>query len=183
LLHKKHIFLVLAFSLSLLNLTAQFARFRHITVEEGLTQNYVNCFAQDKKGFIWIGTNDGLNKYDGKKITNFKANIEDSTSITHGSIRCLYIDNNDILWAGTGGGGMFNIDLRTLKITNYFPDSTKANTISNGYVNSIIENEPGKLFIATFRGLNVLDKKTGIFTLYNKEGKNKFLFYQTISDT
>jgi ligand-binding sensor domain-containing protein len=176
LVHKKQILIVLAFCLSLLNLNAQFARFRHITVEEGLTQNYVNCFAQDKKGFIWIGTNDGLNKYDGKKITNFKANIEDSTSITHGSIRCLYIDNNDILWAGTGGGGMFNIDLRTLKVTNYFPDSTKSNTISNGYVNAIIENEPGKLFIATFRGLNVLDKKTGIFTLYNKEGKNKVPF-------
>lgn len=175
-IHKKHIFLLLAFSLSLLNLNAQFARFRHITVEEGLTQNYVSCFAQDKKGFIWIGTNDGLNKYDGKKITTFKANIEDSTSITHNSIRCLYIDSDDNLWAGTGGGGMFKLDLKTLKVTNYFPDSTKANTISNGYVNAIIETEPGKLYIATFRGLNVFDKQSGKFTVYKNEGKNSIPF-------
>lgn len=173
---KKHIFLVLFIVLGYLHLNAQFARFRHITVEEGLTQNYVSCFAQDKKGFIWIGTNDGLNKYDGKKITNFKANIEDSSTITHNAIRCLYIDKDNNLWGGTGGGGMFKIDLTTLKITNYFPDSSKANALDNGYINAIIETEPGKLYIGTFGGLNVFDKKTESFTAYKNGGKNNVPF-------
>lgn len=173
---RKHIALIIVITLSGLNLIAQFARFRHITVEEGLSQNYVSCFAQDNKGFMWIGTNDGLNKYDGKKISTFKANIEDSTSITHSSIRCLYVDKEDYLWAGTGGGGMFKIDLKTLKITNYFPDTTNKGGLSSGYVNAIIESEPGKLYIATFEGLNVFDKKTETFTLYKKGGKNNVEF-------
>ncbi len=171
---KKQIVLLLVLASGIIE--AQFARFRHITVEEGLTQNYVSCFAQDKKGFIWIGSNDGLNKYDGKKITNFKANIEDSTSITHNSIRCLYADNEDNLWGGTGGGGMFRIDLKTLEITNYFPDSTKTNRIGHGFVNAIIETQPGKLYIATYNGLSVFDKKTETFTTYRTEGEHKIPF-------
>lgn len=155
---------------------AQFARFRHITVEEGLTQNYVTCFAQDKKGFLWIGTNDGLNKYDGKKVYPFKANIEDSSTILHNSIRCLYADNEDNLWGGTGGGGMFKIDLKTLKITNYFPDSLKADALSEGHINAIKEAEPGKLYLGTFDGLNVFDKKTGKFKKYKNGGKNHVPF-------
>lgn len=125
---------------------------------------------------MWIGTNDGLNKYDGKKIYTFRASVDDSTTIVHNSIRCLYADNEDNLWGGTGGGGMFKIDLKSLKVTNYFPDSVKPNSLHSGYVNAIIEAEPGKLYIATFDGLNVLDKKTGIFTLYKNGGKNNVPF-------
>ncbi len=172
---EKHIFLLFLTCIYLAS-HGQFARFRHITVEAGLTQNYVTCFVQDKKGFIWIGTNDGLNKYDGKKIYTFKANIDDSSTIIHNSIRCLYADEDDNLWGGTGGGGMFKIDLKTLKVTNFFPDSIKTNALPNGYVNTIIEAEPGKLFIATFDGLNVFDKKTGNFTLYKNGGKNHVPF-------
>jgi ligand-binding sensor domain-containing protein len=171
----KHIFFFL-FTISCLDINAQFARFRHLTVEDGLTQNYVSCFVQDKKGFIWIGTNDGLNKYDGKKIQTFRASIDDSSTIIHNSIRCLYVDNEDNLWAGTGGGGMFRIDLKTLKIYNYFPDTIKPNSLNNGYVNAIIEAEPGKLYIATFNGLNIFDKKTETFTVYRNGGKNNVPF-------
>lgn len=168
--------MAIAFVNLLTGMKAQFARFRHITVEEGLAQNYVACLAQDKKGLMWIGTNDGLNRYDGKRMLTFKANIDDSTSITHNSIRCLYADNEDVLWGGTGGGGMFKIDLKTLKITNYFPDSLNPNTLNTGYVNAIIEVETGKLFIATFKGLYVFDKKNEQFTLYSKGGKNNVDF-------
>ena len=173
---KKYISLALFLALSFINLNAQFARFRHITVEEGLSQNYVSCFAQDKKGFIWIGTNNGLNKYDGKKITTFTASLEDSSSITHNSIRCLYVDNDDNLWAGTAGGGMFKINLKTLTVTNYFPDSTKTNCIAHGFVNAIIETETGKLYIATYNGLSVFDKKTETFTTHRTDGKNSIPF-------
>lgn len=135
----------------------------------------MTCFAQDKKGFIWIGTNDGLNKYDGKKIYQFKASIDDSTTIAHNSIRCLYADNEDNLWGGTGSG-MFKIDLKTLNVTNFFPDSTKENALRDGHVNAIIELEPGKLYIATFDGLHVFDKKTGVFTRFKNGGKNNVPF-------
>ncbi len=167
--------LLLFLSLTYLSSFAQFARFRHITVEDGLTQNYVTCIVQDKKGFMWLGTSDGLNKYDGKNIYTFKARVEDSSTIIHNTIRSLYADNENNLWGGTGGG-MFKIDLKTLKVTNYFPDSLKEDGLSDGHVNAIIEAEPGKLYLATYNGLHVFDKKTEKFTNYRKGGKNNVEF-------
>lgn len=153
-------------------ITAQFARFKRFTVEDGLTQNSVISMEQDKKGFIWIGTYNGLNKYDGHKITTYKASTEDTNTIYHNNIRCLYADNDNNLWGGTGGGGLFRINLVTGKITNFHFDSLNANCLSNDYVNAIKEFEPGKLYIATNDGLNIFDKVNETFTVYRKIGKN-----------
>ncbi|HRD40067.1 MAG TPA: two-component regulator propeller domain-containing protein, partial [Bacteroidia bacterium] len=124
---------------------AQFARFNRITVDDGLTQNSIISMIQDKKGFIWLGTYNGLNKYDGVKITNYNANIDDSTAIFNGAIRCLYADNEDNLWGGTAGG-VFKMNLRNGKITNFKYDSLNKNCLSNEIVNTIAEFEPGKLY-------------------------------------
>lgn len=155
---------------------AQFARFKHLTVEDGLTQNSITCLAQDKTGFIWIGTYNGLNKYDGYQITTFKASADDSSGIYHSAIRCLYPDDENNLWAGTIGGGMFRINLVSGKITNFKVDSLKANSISNNFVNAIREFLPGKLYISTNDGLNIFDKKTELFTVIHKTGKNSIPF-------
>jgi ligand-binding sensor domain-containing protein/serine phosphatase RsbU (regulator of sigma subunit) len=155
---------------------AQFARFRHITMEEGLTHNYVSAFAQDKKGFLWICTPDGLNRYDGDRITTFKASLTDSNTIPHNNVRHIYIDNDNILWGATGGGGMFKMDLRTGRFKWFMADSSKEGHISHNSVSSIIEYEPGKLYISTYDGLNVFDKKTEAFTVYKKGGKNDVAF-------
>lgn len=156
--------------------TAQFARFRHLTVEDGLTQNSITCITQDKRGFIWIGTYNGLNKFDGYKITNYKSIEGDTSTLYHNSIRCLFADNDNNLWGGTGGGGMFRINLVTNKITNFHFDSLNANCISSDIVSSIKEYEPGKLYITTGDGLNIFDKKMGRFSVYRKIGKNSIPF-------
>jgi len=154
---------------------AQFARFNRITVDDGLTQNSIISMIQDKKGFIWLGTYNGLNKYDGVKITNYNANIDDSTAIFNGAIRCLYADDDDNLWGGTAGG-VFKMNLRTGKITNFKYDSLNKNCLSNEIVNTIAEFEPGKLYIGTNDGLNILDKKSGKFTVFRKMGQNSIPF-------
>lgn len=155
---------------------AQAARFRHLTSDDGLTQNAVTCLHQDKKGFIWIGTYDGLNRYDGNKIVSWKGSLEDTASISSNSIRCFYEDNNDNLWVGTQGGGMFRIHLRTGRITNYYSDSTKKDWISSDNVSTIIEAEPGKLYLATGDGLNIFDKKTERFKVIRRTGKDSIPF-------
>lgn len=154
---------------------AQFARFKHITVEEGLTQNSVVSMLQDKKGFIWLGTYNGLNRYDGIRITNFNANPDDSSAIFNGSIRCLYNDEENNLWGGTTGG-FFKMELATGKITNFKFDSLNKNCISSDVINVIAEYETGKLYIGTNDGLNVYDKKSGKFTVYRKMGQNSIPF-------
>jgi ligand-binding sensor domain-containing protein/signal transduction histidine kinase len=78
--------------------------FRHYQVEDGLSNNAVlNCL-QDNKGFLWFGTKDGLNRFDGYTFKVFRNDPEDKASIGNNFIHCLYMDNNHVLWAGTDKG-------------------------------------------------------------------------------
>lgn len=174
-IHTNIRFLLFSGLLYCANLKAQFARFNHLTVEEGLSQNAVTCIIQDKKGFMWIGTYSGLNKYDGIRVTTYLPDADDSSAICNGAIRCLYADDENNLWAGTAGG-MFKIELSTGRITNYRVDSLTSNGLSNEIVNCIEEFEPGLLYIGTNDGLNIFDKASGEFTVYRKIGKNRLPF-------
>ncbi|MDO6432823.1 two-component regulator propeller domain-containing protein [Flavitalea sp. BT771] len=78
--------------------------FRHYQVEDGLSNNAVLSCLQDSKGFIWFGTKDGLNRFDGYTFKVFRNDPEDKTTIGNNFIHCLYMDNNHVLWAGTDKG-------------------------------------------------------------------------------
>ncbi|MBL7884597.1 MAG: hypothetical protein JNL69_11045, partial [Bacteroidia bacterium] len=94
---------------------AQELKFTHITSDQGLSMGVVNCVLQDSKGFMWFGTQDGLNKYDGYTITNYKHNQLDSNSISNNFIYSLYEDKSGVLWIGTNGGGLDAFNLSTGK--------------------------------------------------------------------
>lgn len=78
--------------------------FRHYQVENGLSNNATICSLQDKKGFLWFGTKDGLDRFDGYSFKIFRNSPDDSGSIGSNFIHCLYEDPNGILWAGTENG-------------------------------------------------------------------------------
>ncbi|HEY4290879.1 MAG TPA: two-component regulator propeller domain-containing protein [Puia sp.] len=78
--------------------------FRHYQVEDGLSNNAVLTCVQDDKGFLWFGTKDGLNRFDGYTFKVFRHDPEDTTSIGNNFIHCLFIDNDHVLWAGTDKG-------------------------------------------------------------------------------
>ncbi len=78
--------------------------FRHYQVENGLSNNATICSLQDKKGFLWFGTKDGLNRFDGYSFKIFRNSSDDTCSIGSNFIHCLYEDSNGILWAGTENG-------------------------------------------------------------------------------
>jgi ligand-binding sensor domain-containing protein/signal transduction histidine kinase len=78
--------------------------FRHYQVENGLSNNTVFCSAQDKNGFLWMGTKDGLNRFDGYNFKVFRNDPDDSTSIGDNFIRSLFIDKDNQLYAGTQNG-------------------------------------------------------------------------------
>ena len=83
------LFLLLALSAG-----AQSYRFKQITSEDGLSTNYIQCILQDKKGFMWFGTQEGLCRYDGYNITTFKHNIADKNSISSSDVVCLFEDTD-----------------------------------------------------------------------------------------
>jgi ligand-binding sensor domain-containing protein/signal transduction histidine kinase/DNA-binding response OmpR family regulator len=85
-------------------LNGQSYYFNHYQVENGLSNNSVECSLQDEDGFLWFGTINGLNRFDGYTFKTFHNNPEDSTSIGSNFIRCLYNDNHNTIWIGTNKG-------------------------------------------------------------------------------
>jgi ligand-binding sensor domain-containing protein len=107
------LFLLFAFFLSDV-IQAQNIRFQRFSVDNGLSQNTVNCIFQDSRGFMWFGTQNGLNKYDGTSFTIFKNSTDDSLSISSNDIYSAFEDENKDLWLGTNSGlSRYNRKLNT----------------------------------------------------------------------
>ena len=91
------------------NLSAQqansFSNLQYITSNEGLSQSEVTSIIQDKKGFIWIGTRGGLNRYDGSNIKTYQNEIGNSNSLINNSVEALFEDSNGHIWIGTKSNG------------------------------------------------------------------------------
>lgn len=81
-------------------------KFENLTIEDGLSQSSVFAIQQDKRGLMWFGTWDGLNRYDGYHFTIYKYNENDPYSLSNNEISALYEDNSGILWIGTSVGGV-----------------------------------------------------------------------------
>ncbi len=153
------------------NLFAQlpYRYFNKLTIQDGLSHNNVNCITQDKRGFIWIGTNDGLNRFDGKNFTIFRHHPNDNSTISGNIITDLLEDENEILWIATADGGLNRYNYRALpneqfkQYKNIPGDST---TIPVNIINALTQDEYGYLWLAT-SGKSVIrfDKKTESFLI------------------
>src|SRR5688572_16865753 len=102
--NKKHFALAALSILVAVFVYSQPYYFRHYQVENGLSNNAVICSVQDKKGFLWFGTKDGLNRFDGYSFKIFRANPDKPGSIGGNFILSLHEDSNGILWIGTEKG-------------------------------------------------------------------------------
>jgi len=137
--------------------------FQHITIEDGLSNSTVQSFCKDSRGFIWIGTRDGLNRYDGNRITVFRNEIQNSASISENVINDIYEDKQQNLWIATAEG----LDL-FIPATETFVHFTPQNTPAD--VKDICEDRQGKLWLATSKGLYCFDKKVRKFVKWQVPG-------------
>jgi ligand-binding sensor domain-containing protein len=81
-------------------------RVERITVNEGLSQNYIYSIFQDSRGFLWIGNKDGLNRFDGIEFKIYRSNPHDSNSLSNNNVSVITEDQSGNLWLGTLGGGL-----------------------------------------------------------------------------
>ncbi len=95
------------------------ATYSSLSVQDGLSGNSINTLFQDSRGFLWIGTQDGLNRYDGYSFEVYRHEIGDQTSISGNSIQCITEDANGDLWIGTIGNGLNKWNRKTQKFTVY----------------------------------------------------------------
>lgn len=132
-------------------------KFTNITIEDGLSHSKVNCIYQDNQGFLWFGTNEGLNKYDGYNFTVFQPDPDDPHSISANLIRCILEDSNGNFWIGTEAGGLNRYDRNYKTFTHFTADSTSEIILSGNNINSIIEDKQGNLWLGTNHGIDLLD--------------------------
>ncbi len=145
----KHLPLLLPFAIFFL-IVQVFAQqrllhFDHISVEEGLSQNEVNCIYQDRKGFLWFGTEDGLNKYDGYHFTKYKHIPGDTTCLSDNRIQAIVEDSDGIIWIGTADG-LNRFDRQTDHFIQYRHETQ---SLHHNDVRAITEDRNAMLWIGT----------------------------------
>lgn len=150
-------------------LYSQEYKFKHIGKAEGLSQSRANCILQDRDGFIWFGTDDGLNKYNGQRIEVYKNDSKNEKTISDNWINCFYEDEKGTLWIGTLEGGLNEYNKFTNEFRSYLFDNKNDNSISNNNVYTIIRNDENSLWIGTDDGLNLFDITTKKFTRFKDE--------------
>lgn len=151
--------------------------FDHLTISEGLSQNSIYCIIEDHEGFLWFGSGDGLNKYDGYSFTHYRLDPYNSTSISDNSIRALHVDKKGRLWIGTHNGGLNLFDKYTEKFIAYRHDPYEEVGLSSNRVREIDEDSAGNLWIATNNGVSIFDCQEDRFVSYDfghqgEKGKN-----------
>ena len=139
-------------------------RFESYTVADGLVASEVNAILQDRQGFLWIGTWNGLSRFDGASFVSFLHDPADPASLSDNLVHTLYEDRDHILWVGTEGG-LGRFDPATQTFTSYRHAPADAASLSHDNVRAIVEGEPGTLWIGTWGGgLNRFDTAAGLFT-------------------
>ncbi|MGC4102595.1 hybrid sensor histidine kinase/response regulator transcription factor [Ferruginibacter sp.] len=134
----------------------------HLSIQNGLSNNSVRCIYQDKKGFIWFGTYDGLNRYDGSEFKIFRNKITDSTSLRHNYIYTLFEDNASNLWVGTGQGiSVYNSNTSKFSPAWYYPYNRPDQPEQAAFnANSIVSDDANNIFIGA-NGFGLIVKKAG----------------------
>ncbi len=143
-----------------------------ITTENGLSHNTVSSICQDSRGFIWIGTIDGLNRFDGYSCRVFKHDPADSTSVSSSFIHSIYEDKRGTLWITTRDGGLNRFDYRTETFKNYKHNPHDPASIGHNKVGGIFEDSQGRFWVTTDGGVNLFDEATGRFTRFSHDPTN-----------
>lgn len=147
-------------------------KFERIGPEQGLPQSSVNVIVQDSVGFLWLGTPDGLYKYDGYTFTALRHKATDSNTLSDNNILTLFMGSKNVMWIGTAGGGLNSYHLDENRITRYPVGIDNPKGISNITVRGIAEDKDGKIWVSTNRGINRLDPKTGDVKKYFHDPNN-----------
>lgn len=150
--------------------------FENLTIEDGLSSNFITAIFQDSRGYIWIGTDDGLNQYNGNYIVEY--NYGDGLASTY--INAICEDSYGNIWVGTKGG-LSIINSKTEEIKNIKYDNSKS-SISHYNVTTIYKDSKNIMWVGTEKGLNKYDDESKTFIKYYDEYSGGVLTDSYITD-
>ncbi len=149
-------------------------KFTRKTSRDGLSQSFIRNVIRDPKGFIWIGTGDGLNKYDGYHFKIYRSNSKVKGSLSGSNIITTFIDRQGVMYVGTDNGGVNVFDAKQDKFSVYKHDAKDSESLSSNRVTCFFEDHKGVFYVGTEdAGLNVFDRKTKKFKVVFEPGSGK----------
>ena len=150
-------------------------KFTHLTTNDGLSQGYVTAILQDRRGFMWFATRDGLNRYDGNSFVVYKHVPNDPGSLSSNFLQDLLEDEHGSLWISTNTG-VNKFDPATERCTRYLHDPKNLDGIGSAYVTSIARDNRGYLWFGTVdSGLDRFDPTSEKFTHYRNDSHGEFV--------
>src|SRR5574337_278087 len=154
--------LLYLFSLGIISpaLSQQEINFASLTTKDGLSSNTVNAILKDRFGLLWFGTEDGLDRFDGTNFKIYRYKHNDSSSLQSNEILSLYEDPTGNLWVGTSGGSLSLHDREKDAFINFPAAEEKPGLIANNVIRSVCSDYKGKIWVAHFNGINIVDPKT-----------------------
>lgn len=161
---------------------SQNMRFDRLSVRQGLSNGNVNDLMQDSFGFIWVATEDGLNLYDGYKVTIFRANPDDSASITSNVITCLAEDQYGNVWIGTSNGlNMYNREQN--RFEHFLANPSDSESLAGAGVGALFVDRKKQLWVGAGGSLHLHNYQTKKFRRFSHEpGNPKSMVSGNISD-
>ncbi|MCK9507343.1 MAG: ATP-binding protein [Pigmentiphaga sp.] len=153
--------------------------FENISIDKGLSSRIVYCIVQDKPGFLWFGTDNGLNRYDGYNFKVFKNNPNNSFSISNSTINCCLRTKDNVLWFGTNQGlNVYNPVDETF--SRPIPVNDSLHVLSTERIRVLYEDKDELLWIGTQNGLYKYDRESNRIDYFSFQGKNQKVFNDII---
>jgi signal transduction histidine kinase/ligand-binding sensor domain-containing protein/CheY-like chemotaxis protein len=136
--------------------------FEHLTTRDGLSQSTVNCILQDSQGYLWLATENGLDRYDGDSIREYRRERGNEHGLASDYIWSIAEDARGDIWLATDGGGVARWDRRTEQFQQFRHDAQKSQTLASDAVRTLLIDAKGRIWAGTLdQGLDVLDPNTG----------------------
>lgn len=140
--------------------------FRSLTVDNGLSNNHVGSITQDKNGFIWFATYNGVDRFDGHQVKSYRHDEQNENSISSNTTRVLFSDSKGRLWVGSDGG----LDIYNSTIDAFDPFEHELLSGQMGRVSAMAETQDGAIWIGANRGLFKYDYETGALEAFETNG-------------
>lgn len=139
--------------------------FEKITTRDGLSQNDVNDIYQDRDGFLWISTHDGLDRYDGYQFKTFRADADNPNSISGNLVYNIVEDLDGNLWIAVSGKGLCKFNLKTEQFTSFKNTPDHPDVLSSNDVTCMMASKDGSVWAGSHNGINIIKPENGNYSI------------------